>query len=41
MRLRSRRTRHERSPVDLHVDLNSEDDAGLPWGLLNRPPHAF
>lgn len=23
-------------PVDLHVDLNSEDDAGLPWGLLNR-----
>jgi hypothetical protein len=23
-------------PVDLHVDLNSEDDTGLPWGLLDR-----
>ena len=23
-------------PVDLHVDLNSEHDTGLPWGLLDR-----
>ena len=23
-------------PVDLHVDLNGEDDSGLPWGLLDR-----
>ncbi len=23
-------------PVDLHIDLNSEDHTGLPWGLLDR-----
>ena len=27
-------------PVDLHVDLNSEDDSGLPWGLLDRATEA-
>ena len=24
------------SPVDLPVDLNSEDDTGLPWGFLDE-----
>jgi hypothetical protein len=24
--------------VDLEVDLNSEDDSGLPWGLLDEAP---
>lgn len=23
-------------PVDLPVDLNSEDDTGLPWGFLDE-----
>jgi len=25
------------SNVDLEVDLNSEDDSGLPWDLCDRP----